>query len=478
MAAQPVHFGTDGWRAVIADQFTFANVQRCAQGVARYHAEQGAVSGPLVVGYDTRFLSGAFAQAAAEVLAANGLSVVLADAPVPTPAVCSAIVERKAAGGVVITASHNPPEWNGFKYRSASGGSPPQRTLAAIERHIQAIAETEPLARLPLAEAQRQGLVQMADLQGPYLGRLARYVDVDALKKCGLSVVVDAMHGAGAGYLGAMLRSGATVTTELRGERNPAFPGMHNPEPIAKNLKPLMQSVVQEGADVGIAFDGDADRVGVVDERGQLLSALHVGALLAYLLLEFRNERGLIVKSLTSSSMLWRLGERYGVPVRETPVGFKHITPVLVEEGSRALVGIEESGGYAVCRHLPERDGIMSALLFLELMARTGKKPSALVEHLLGLVGPHYYDRVDLAFPEGERARIQQQLEQVEPSSMAGLRVERKDQPDGVRFTLQGGAWVVVRFSGTEPLLRVYAEADNPQRARGLLTAAQELAGL
>lgn len=265
--------------------------------------------------------------------------------------------------------------------------------------------------------------------------------------------------------------------TEIRGAPNPAFPGMHNPEPIARNLGPLAQAVKNAGADVGVAFDGDADRLGVVDDSGVYLTSIQVGPLLAYLLLEHQKRRGLLVKSLTASSMFWRLGERYGVPVRETKVGFKYIAPEL-NATPGWLMGAEESGGYAFQGHVPERDGLMSALLFLELMAREGKRPSELVRRLFSLVGPHHYDRLDLAFPADRRAAILDRAARAEPSNLAGMSVERRDALDGVRFTLAGGAWLVIRFSGTEPLLRIYAEAESPGRVRDLLQAGRELTGL
>ncbi|MSQ12806.1 MAG: phosphoglucomutase/phosphomannomutase family protein [Dehalococcoidia bacterium] len=472
-----IHFGTDGWRGVVAEDFTFANVRACAEGVARHYADRDITLGPVVVGYDTRYQSDAFARAVAEVLVAHGLHVVLADAPVPTPVICFNIPHQGAAGGIAITASHNPPEWNGFKCRSAQGSSESDETLAAIERHINAVADPAGVPRLDLDRAKAQGLVRSARLAEPYLEHTRRFVDLSLVQDAGLRIVADAMHGAGAGYLSALLQGGKTTLTEIRGDRNPAFPSMHNPEPIAHNLAPLSNAVRESHADVGVAFDGDADRLGVVDERGEYVSAIQVAPLLAYLLLEHRRKRGLLVKSLTASSIFWRLAERYSVSVSETKVGFKYIAPVLLANPDW-LMGAEESGGYAFQGHVPERDGIVSALLFLELMARTGKRPSELVQHLFSLVGPHHYDRLDLAFAASDRAAIQQRVASAQPSRLADLSVERKDAPDGVRFTLRGGAWLVIRFSGTEPLVRIYAEAESLERVKALLAAGKALAGL
>jgi phosphomannomutase len=472
-----IKFGTDGWRGVIADDFTFANVRACADGLARHLTSAGGAVNGVVTGYDTRFLSDAFARAAAEVLAGHGIPVILSDAPVPTPVISWTVAHRRAAMGVAITASHNPKEWNGFKCRATYGGSPPQDVLDAIER---AINNPPAPAASGAAMGHRQAAIAAEDLKRPYQEHLNALVDSKLIQNARRKVAVDAMHGAGAGYLPDLVRGkdGTSFALEIRAERNPLFPRMHNPEPIERNLEPVAGVVRDIGAAVGLAFDGDADRLGVLDERGQYVSSLHVGALLAYHLLEHRKQRGLLVKSLTSSAMLWRLGERYGVPVKETGVGFKFISPHLVEAGDKALMGIEESGGYAYCRHIPERDGIVSGLLFLELMAVTGKKPSELVQTLETVVGPHRYDRLDIHFPPDQRSAIQQRVAAAEPGRLASLRVEGKDTPDGTRFKLEGGAWLIVRFSGTEPLLRIYAEADSHDRVRSLLEAGKALAGL
>lgn len=476
MASNPIRFGTDGWRGVTGEDFTFANVRLCAEGVARFYRERAA-TGPVVVGYDTRFQSGAFARAAAEVMAAHGLKVILSLQPVPTPVICHTIIHRRAIGGVVITASHNPAEWNGFKCRSAQGSSESDEHLAAIEGHLDLIADADDLRSPGASGAQRRGHIAEDDFNEPYLTHLRGLLDLDLVRKAELQVVVDAMHGAGGGYLPSLLQGGAMRLTEIRGERNPAFPGMHNPEPIARNLELLAQSVRETGAHVGVAFDGDADRLGVVDENGEYLTSIQVAPLLAYLLLQHQKRRGLLVKSLTASSMLWRLGERYGVPVRETKVGFKYVAPVL-NATPGWLMGAEESGGYAFQGHVPERDGLVSALLFLELMAREGRRPSELVRSLHSLLGPHHYDRLDLTFPPDRRAAIQDSVAKAQPSSLAGLSVERRDGVDGTRFVMKGGAWLIIRFSGTEPLLRVYAEAESPERVRSLLQAGRKLAGL
>ena len=316
-----IHFGTDGWRGVIAEDFTFANVRACAQSVALYQRSQGLADRGLVVGYDTRFASEDFAAAVAEVVAAAGIKVYLCDRPAPTPVVTYAILEKGAGGAVIITASHNPARWNGFKYRPEYAGSAPPEVIAALEAPLpQILAAGEP-DRLPLAEAERRSLLEVFDPRPAYLAHVAELVDLGRVRAAGLRVQVDSMYGAGAGYLADMLSGGRIEVRELRGERNPAFPGLASPEPIARNLGELSEAVRGEAAHVGLATDGDADRLGVLDEEGRFLTQLQVFALLTYYLLEVRGLRGPIVKSLTTTRMVQRLGDLYGVPVYETPEG-------------------------------------------------------------------------------------------------------------------------------------------------------------
>ena len=471
-----LRFGTDGWRAVIADEFTFQNVRYCAQGVADYHIAQGLAAEPIIVGYDTRFGSAEFADAVVEALAGNGLRVLRCTAPAPTPVVGYNLVHYGAAGGVMITASHNPFNWNGFKYRGPSGGSPPPEVLTDLEAVIQRVQESGEVRSLDLAAARDAGLVTDIDPAPEYMAHVARLVDLDALRAVGCRVAVDAMHGAGAGYLTALLSGGATTVTEVRGNVNPAFPDMHNPEPIERNLGPLRDAVRESGALVGVAMDGDADRVGAIDGSGEYITALQVFGLLTYYLLEVRGFRGPLVKSLTTSTMVSRLGERYGVPVHETSVGFKYIAPLMLE--TDALIGGEESGGFGFRGHIPERDGVLSALFLLDLAARKGVTLSAVIDEIYGLVGPHHYDRLDVVFDGADRPAVEARLHDAAPRDLAGAPVAAVDTVDGIRYRLEGGEWAVVRFSGTEPLLRIYAEAPSTDRVRQLLDATRALTGV
>ncbi len=473
LSTTTIRFGTDGWRAVIGEDFTFANVRRCAHATALYLKEAGLAGRGVVVGYDTRFASEAFAAAVAEVMTANDVPVFLCDRPAPTPVVGHAILGRRAAGSVVITASHNPPAYSGFKVRTEYAGAAPPDVLGRIEALLPQITETP---RLTLTEATAKDLLEVFNPQPDYLAHLSELVDLDALRAGGLRLVVDSMHGAGAGYLRRLLAGGKTRVWEVRSARNPLFPGMHNPEPIPRNLSPLRRAVARHGAQVGLATDGDADRLGVLDSRGRFVNQLQTFALLAYYLLEVRGLRGPIVKSVTTTRMVPRLGELYGVPVHETAVGFKYLGPKMRD--TDAIIAGEESGGYAFRGHLPERDGILSALYFLDLMARRGKDPADLVAELFRKVGPHYYDRVDIEMSADERTLVEARLPELKPDIIAGLRVTGIDTKDGLRFKLEDGAWALIRLSGTEPLMRIYTEVPREELVPVVLAQCRELTGV
>ncbi len=471
----PIKFGTDGWRGVIADDFTFENVRVCAQGTADMLMANGEHRN-VVVGCDTRFASPRFAVAVAEVFAGNGLHVLLADQAAPTPAIGFNVVAREAGSGVVITASHNPPEWNGYKFKPDYGGSASPEIIAELERHIATVERGVHPKTMPLAEGVKKGLIEYFDPAPLYIENIARLVDLDKIRRSGLRIVVDSMHGAGAGYTARLLSDGATLVEELRHERNPSFPAMSQPEPLPHNLSGLAARVAESEADVGLATDGDADRLGVVDENGRFITTLEAFALLCYYQLETLGNRGPLVRSITMTSMIDKLGILYGVPVFDTPVGFKYLGPVMMRED--ALAAGEESGGYAFRGSIPERDGILSGLMVLDLMVRTRSTLSELLSNLRDTLGPHYYDRLDLHFDSSERDAIERRVSSARPRKLADRRVERVDTRDGYRFVLPNGCWALVRFSGTEPLLRIYAEGDTPELAQSLLTEARSLAGI
>ncbi len=475
LTKNPIKFGTDGWRAVIAEDFTFDNVRFCAQGVADYLKQTGQDSQGLLIGYDNRFASEDFASAAAEVIAGNGIKVFLTTRSEPTPVISYGVTVKKTGGAIIITASHNPARWNGFKLRIADGSSAPSDVTDKVEQLIDRAFNAGTTNRIPLDLAQEKKLVEYIDLHPVFLERATRFVDLDALRRTKLKVIIDSMYGVGAGYLKTLLGGGNIDITEINSERNPAFPGI-NPEPIAVNLTKLSSAVREQKADIGIAHDGDADRIGIIDENGTFLTQLQVFALLCLYLLEVRGERGLIVKTITSTSMLDRLGEIYKVPVRETAVGFRYVAPIMVAED--ALIGGEESGGYGFRGHVPERDSAVAALYFLDFMVKTGKKPAQLLEYLYSKVDPHYYHRTDIHFSEDEREKMLKRLTESSPETIDGVRVAKKDTTDGFRFILEDNTWLLIRFSGTEPVLRVYAESDSMSRVERLLELGKGLAGV
>ena len=469
----PIKFGTDGWRGIIAEDFTFDNVRLCAQGVADYISGTEVASKGIVIGYDNRFASEDFAAAVAEVLCANNIRVFLCPKSTPTPVVSYGVVARKAGGAIVITASHNKPIWNGFKYKTADGASAPSAVATGIEQAITRVSEIE---RMPLQDAVREGGLEEYDIAPLYLAHLKEIVDIERLRQAKVRIGIDPMYGAGNGYLKTLLQHDNLEMTEIHRERNPIFPGMKQPEPVPANLADLSGTVKEKGLKVGLATDGDADRFGAVDEHGKVLTTLQVFALLCLYFMEIRGERGIIVRTLNQTNMVDRLGEIYGCPVRETSVGFKYVAPVMMAED--ALIGGEESGGYGFRGNIPERDGILASLYFLDLMVRTGKTPSELINYLYEKVGAHYFDRRDLGFPEAQRTAITERMEELRPRHLLDRQVEKIDRFDGFRYILEGGSWLLVRFSGTEPLLRIYAESDSPEGVQHLLDRAQEMAGL
>lgn len=471
-------FGTDGWRASIADDYTFDNVRRCAQGFADYlKATYGAEIGRgAVIGGDKRFRSEDFAAAAAEVLAGNGIPVHFCGGGVPTPVISFGVTERRALGAINITASHNPPTDNGFKVRDLNGGAVDPAGLKAIEAQIP--ASVAAVRRMDFDAALKAGLIRHYDPLPAYDARIRSLVDLDAIKAAGFTVLVDCMWGNGAGYLARLLAGGPTKVIEYHAGRNPIFPEMKRPEPIPPNVDAGLARAREISADVVCIMDGDADRCGLGDEHGQFVDQLRVYALLAMYLLEVRGERGPIVKTISTTSMLDKLGARYGVKVVNTGVGFKYVAPAMIAHDG--LIGGEESGGYAFRGHVPERDGILANLYLLDLMRRTGKKPTELLAMLFDLVGgPHYYDRVDTRVKDNAiKQTAKERLDSGRPQAIGGLRVTDKITLDGYKFVLEDGGWLLVRFSGTEPLIRVYCETTYGDKVPAILQDGLRLAGL
>jgi phosphomannomutase len=470
-----IRFGTDGWRARIAEDYTFGSVRRVAQGFAAYLKQHDLADKGVVVGYDQRFGSEHFAEAAAEIMAGNGIHVWLTKTNSPTPVISYTVVEREAGGAINITASHNPPWDNGFKVRNPLGGAVAPAGLKEIEGYI---PESEAqAARISVSEAEEQGLITYWDPNPAYISHISELVDLPALRNAGLSILTDPMWGNAAGWFPRLLGGGNNTVREIHAERHPLFPNMGRPEPIAPNIDAGLARTVELGADVLLINDGDADRMGIGDEHGVYIDQLRVFGLLAYYMLEIRGERGPIVKTISSTQMLDRLAERYQVPIYETGVGFKYVAPKVIEVG--ALIGGEESGGYAFRDNVPERDGILGNLYFLDFMLKTGKTPSELMQMLFDTLGQSYhYDRIDTRFPSEKRPEVRARLDALEPAEIAGIPVTGRVTLDGFKYELGQTGWLLIRFSGTEPIIRVYCELTDKDLVAPVLDAGLALAGL
>lgn len=475
MTINAIKFGTDGWRGIIAEDFTFDNVRICSQAVAEYLKQNRLSKYGLVIGYDTRFASERFAAAAAEVIASNNIKVHLCSESTPTPVVSHSVLTTNSAGAIIITASHNPASWNGFKYKTQQGASAPSEIISQIEQNIHQLTTGNLIPstqKLTLNEALEEGLLDYLNPVPNYFRQLFQLVDITELRQHKLKVIVDSMFGAGSGYFKEILDGGEIEVSEINGERNPSFPGI-NPEPITKNLGKLSKLVVEQKADIGLATDGDSDRIGIIDENGIFLNQHQVFALLSLYLLEIREQRGAIIKTVTSTEMVSKLGTIFHVPVYETAVGFKYIAPLMLQKD--ALIGGEESGGYGFCHHIPERDAILAGLYFLDLMIKTKKTPSQLLDYLYEKVGPHYYDRIDSHISEDKRETIISKLINIQPHTIAGIKVTNIKTTDGFLFQLANESWLLIRFSGTEPLVRIYAEAESPEKVGELLNKGKQL---
>jgi phosphomannomutase len=471
--ADQIKFGTDGWRGIVADDFTFANVRRVAQGAAEYM--RSLSKDPLaVVGYDCRFASEDFAQTVADVLAANGVRTLIFDRPSPTQVASWTVIDRKATGAAVVTASHNPYLFNGIKFKSETGSAASSDVIAQLEPRINAL-ETVPVPD----RSQSAALVSRYDPRAPYYAQIARMVDLDAIKSAGLHIVHECMFGSGYGYIKELLDGGRTSVVELHNERNPLFGGV-NPEPIPPNINSAIATMRAGGQDLCICTDGDADRVGIIDETGRFINQLQVFALLMLYLFDVRHMVGPVVKTVNMTSMAEKLGAEFGATVYEVPVGFKNVAPKMME--TDAVLGGEESGGFAVKGHIPERDGILVGLLFADMMVKLGQPLSQIMAGLEKRVGPHAYARHDIHLNretyDQDRKRILHKLETHEPSEVAGVKVERIRSDDGFKFYLADGSWVLLRASGTEALVRIYSEAADQAAVDARLGALEDIVGL
>lgn len=481
----PIHFGTDGWRAVISDTFTFHNLRLVSQAIADAVNSDSWLNGTrisssidphkMVVGFDTRFLSDRYASDVARVLAANGYIVYLAQADAPTPAISYAVRNLGAIGGVMITASHNAPRYNGIKLKAAYGGSATSEQSRRVEVYLN---DNENRGRGPnlmdFDQARRQGLIQRFNPIPSYYDHLRTLIDFDVIAERPVQVVVDSMYGSGRGAIKGILQGTGCEVQEIRGEMNPGFGGVH-PEPIGQHLGALAGAVSTHMGDFGLALDGDADRIGAMDERCNFVDPHKIMSLALRYLVEKRGWRGPVVRTVSTTRMIDRLAQRYGLPVYETPVGFNHIAEHMLHED--ILIGGEESGGISFRGHIPEGDGVLMGLLLVEIVAESGATLHELIESLLQEVGPAFYRRNDLRLSRPITKQVMSDyLTQNAPERIGGERVAEVLTRDGVKYVMSDDSWLLIRPSGTEPVLRVYAEGRTPELVDALLGYGQQVA--
>jgi phosphomannomutase len=464
-----VKFGTDGWRGIIADDFTYANVRVAARAIAWYVLEHENTKAGVCVGYDTRFGSKSFARVVAEVLSSAGIPVFLANKVTPTPELSFAVRGRKAAGGVMITSSHNPAEWNGVKYKASYGGSGSPGIIAAIEGYLEK----------PLVEASTTAKIEEVDFAPEYVAALEAFVDLKKIKASGYKFLIDTMYGAGKGYIAGIFERAGIPYVEFRSDPNPAFPGI-NPEPILPHIAATQLEVVKQGCAAGLITDGDADRIGAVDEHGNVVDAHKIFAVILQWLLTRKGWPGDVTRAFNTTKMLDRIGAKYGRKLHEHGIGFKYVVDLMLAQ--EILIGGEESGGIGISKHLPERDGLLNSLLLANVMADEGKTLGELVAALQAEYGEHQYGRVDMHIDEAlKQSAIARAKAGV--NDIAGLKVLRTETLDGIKFFLENPActdkknaaetWLLLRASGTEPLLRVYCESCSQESVKSVLAAAK-----
>lgn len=465
--SKKIKFGTSGWRGVIGEDFTFANVRIAVQGVVNYLRHTGQDRKGVLVAYDTRFLSEKFAAEAAKVLSWNGVRAHLCNRDVPTPCAAFESVRRKLDGIINFTASHNPPEWNGLKFSTASGAPALPEVTQAIEREIHAVqAEAANLDVYAKPE-----LIETIDPRERYLALLRDRIDLEAIRKSGLRIAVDCLYGTSREYLDLFLLGAGIQIKNIHNYRDPYFGG-YSPECNQKNLLELRKLVSDEKLDIGLATDGDADRFGIIDERDRFVPANNIIALLALYLKRNRSFPGGLARSVATTHVIDHIAKKLDVPLYETPVGFKYIGELILE-GKIALGG-EESAGLSIHKHLPEKDGILACLLVLEMVATTGKRISELTEELFEEFGPHYSTRIDMKLTPQLEEQLAGKMKHP-PREVEGLKVEQVVKTDGVKLIFEGHRWLLVRTSGTEPVARMYAEAPSPKELKNLVSLGRKL---
>jgi phosphomannomutase len=465
-----IKFGTDGWRAEISDEFTFENVRKVAQAYCNYLIKNGLERSGIAIGYDNRFESENFALESAKVAAANKIKVFLTEHSVPSPVVSFVVKNKALGGGIMITASHNPAEWNGFKIKSKFACSASQEITKAVEAELSNVQE-------PLISPDTSDLIQKIDPRKEYFEHLSGFVDLGKIKQAGLKIVLDPMHGSAAGYVKDILSDNGIACQQINETRDPLFGGV-NPEPIPLNLAELSDvikdgSLAEPGIWIGLATDGDGDRLGGVDGRGGFLTSHDIFVLLLKHLVENKKLSGSVVKTFNITNLIGMMAKKYGLTVHETPIGFKYIADYMLKED--VLIGGEESGGIGIKGHIPERDGVLNSLLMLECLACFKKDARDILNGVMDEFGYFYYDRIDIHLTEEQRNKVRSKLAGFKPDNFIGEKVIDVQTLDGVKVFLEDKSWILFRLSGTEPLIRIYSEATSPERTKLMLSEGEKL---
>ncbi|MBN1621201.1 MAG: phosphoglucomutase/phosphomannomutase family protein [Endomicrobiales bacterium] len=459
LAKPKISFGTDGWRGVIAEDFTFDNLKRVARAIALYLKKDAKKSPKVTIGYDTRFNSPKFAQLVAETLSNHGCSVVVSSTFLSTPAISSSVIDENAQGGIVISASHNPCEFNGLKFKTANGCSAPEEVTRKLEQYLDSDNNI-------MSEKSK---IIYKNLKAAYFRRLRSYIDFSLIKRKYLKIISDPMHGASIGYLNSILTGTKCKIVEIHSNPDPMFGGLH-PEPIEKNLDELKKTVKLNGADLGVAADGDADRIGIVDDEGRYYTPHQSFSLLLYYLCNYKGLKGKVVQTISLGYLSERIAKDFNLEWIEVPVGFKYIAKHILKGGT--LIGGEESGGFGYGNFLPERDGILNALMFIEMLSATGKPLSVLLKEIEKKYGASCFLRTDFKKParaKWTKNEFVNSLKTKAPDSIAGLKIKEIKDYDGIEFILEDDSWLLLRPSGTEPIIRVYCESPNFNKTKKII---------
>jgi alpha-D-glucose phosphate-specific phosphoglucomutase len=467
-----IKFGTSGWRGVIADDFTFNNVRIVTQAIAEYVKSQNKGNNTVIIGYDPRFLSERFSEVSAEILAGNNIKVLLCKRDTPTPVIAYEIVRQKLSGGINFTASHNPYQYNGLKFSPSWGGPALPETTRAIEKRCN-VLELKNVKKLDIGSARKKGLVKDIDPRAQYFKRIKQLINFNAIRKSNLKVGLDLLYGTGIGYLDEILAKNGIKCRVLHNWRDVSFGG-GAPEPNEENLKELFRMMKKESCHIGLSTDGDADRFGIVDSSGAFINPNQVIAVLLYHLVKSRKWAGVVARSVMTTHLIDRLCEKFGLELKETPVGFKYIGEIMVREEDDFIIGGEESGGLTIRGHVPEKDGILACLLAAEMVAMHRKPVRRILDEIMKLTGPVYTKRLNfhLTYEEIENFRLR--LRKKMPSEIAGIKVKNTVTLDGYKFILADNSWIGMRFSGTEPVVRLYLESDSAKKINRLIASGKK----